>query len=41
MEDLPQLLEGVPLAMQQTMSFMQDGAYAYFTNHIKQLLDSH
>jgi hypothetical protein len=41
MEELPQLLEDVQLAMQQTVWFMHDGAPAHFTCDIKQFLDFH
>jgi hypothetical protein len=40
MEELPQLLEDVPLVTQQ-MWFMHDGAPTHFTRNIKQFLHSH
>jgi hypothetical protein len=39
-QELLQLLEDVPLAVQQTVSFMHDGAPAHFTSGMKQILDS-
>jgi hypothetical protein len=40
-EELPQLLEDVPLEMRQTMRFMLDGFSAHFTSDGKQFFDSH
>jgi hypothetical protein len=39
-EELPQLLEDVPLATRQAVWFMHDGASAHFTCNVKQFLDS-
>jgi hypothetical protein len=41
MEELPQLLEKLPLGMQLTTWFIRDEAPAHFTDNIKQFLDSH
>jgi hypothetical protein len=40
-DELPQLLEDVPLATEQSMRFIHDGAPAHFTRYTKQFLDSH
>jgi hypothetical protein len=39
MEELPQLLENVPLAMHHTMWFMRVGAPTYFTSNLKQFFN--
>jgi hypothetical protein len=39
-QELPQQLEDVPLATQQTVCFMHDGAPAQFNHDVKQFFDS-
>jgi hypothetical protein len=40
-DELPQLLEDVPLAKRQTVQFIHDGAPVHFAHDVNQFLDSH